>query len=175
MLKLLAVFRWKDFHQREVGGWVGGEGGRWREWHGNGGRWSMQLSNCVSGWPAMQGASLFSPAAPLLPLRLHHFLITDPWKQHRSFLSSHTLTPYCSCICNQSPPPSFKSLSTYYPYSFLPLLLSSDRASKPSQQVLVAAACFSSMVTPSLSPRCPSTTLTALLSLSVKPYMSQNG
>lgn len=124
----------------------------------------------------MQGAPSSSP----LPRSYPYASISFSSQSLESRAASFVLELSCSdplLLLHLQPitSPSFKNLSTYYPYLFLPLLLSSDRASKPSQQVLVTPARYSSSVTPSLSPSCPSTTLTTLLSLSVKPYMSQNG
>lgn len=102
------------------------------------------------------------------PQRLHLFLIASPWKESRISQRrqlSHFDPPLLTLPDLQPLLPrhhllSFKNLSPYYPYLFLPLLLSGGRASNPAIQVLVSAAPFSSAVTLSLSPRCPSVALT---------------
>lgn len=172
MHKLLPVCRWEEFHQTagdevERGHMVMEAGG---VCHCH----TVRAADLQSwGW-------LLFPPAPLQLQRLHLFFITSSWKECRRsprgqlshfdplLLTCNTCSP--SHIRRphspSSPPPPillfFKNLSPYYPYLFLPLLLSGGKVSNPVIQVLVSAAPFSSVVTLSLSLRCPSGALTTL-------------
>lgn len=157
MHRLLPVWRWEEFHQTagvEVeGGGMAMEAGGVRHCHT---AWAADLQSwgcCFFPLPHPNVSISFSSQAP------------ERSAESCRGSSSHILTPYCSPSHIHSPHSprrllSFKNLSPYYPYLFLPLLLSGGKASNPDIQVLVSAAPFSSVVTLSLSLRCPSAALT---------------
>lgn len=113
------------------------------------------------------------PPSPTSPSLSHH----EPLKGEQNLTAGAALTysppiappSYICCPRSHHRLPSLKNLSPHYPYLFLPLLLSGGRASNAATQVLVSAAPFSPAVTLSLSPRCPSATLTTRLFVSIKP------
>ena len=153
MHKLLPIRRWEEFHQTAGVAW------QWRQA-------AYVIATRCERLTCKAGAASSSPRPPIPPNPYVSISFSSQAPErsaesHRGG-SSHILTPYCSPSHIRSPhsPPSFKNLSPYYPYLFLPLLLSGGRASNAAIQVLVSAAPFSSVVTLSLSLRCPSAALT---------------
>lgn len=107
----------------------------------------------------------WSCGVSLHPQRLFHH---EPLKAEQKLTTGTPLTRWPPVVPFLQPP-LLKKLSLYYPCLFLPLWLSGGGASNPAIQVLVSAAPFSSAVTLSLSPRCPSATSTTHLFVSIIP------